>query len=270
MSRRLRLDAELVRRGLARSREHASELIAAGLVSVQGRIAEKPATQITTDQAILISQNAERTWVSRGARKLLSALDEFEPLGLDLHGARVLDAGASTGGFTEVALERGAREVIAVDVGYGQLAWALQSDPRVIVKDRTNIRHLTLDDIGGAVDVVVSDLSFISLTLVMEPLIGLIRADGDMVLMIKPQFEVGKEQLGKNGVVREPDLHIQAVRDVCRAAYVARWGTVALAPSQVPGPAGNVEFFAWFRRDADPASEDMIAEAVAKAPGGTR
>ena len=268
MSRRLRLDAELVRRGLARSREHARELIGAGAVSVQGQIAHKPATAVTTDSAIVVKQSLEKKWVSRGAHKLISALEVFEPLGLSVVGKRALDAGASTGGFTEVLLDRGVSSVIAVDVGYGQLAWSLQTDDRVEVLDRTNIRHLTLEQIGEPVDLIVSDLSFISLTLVMEALTKLCRDDGDIVLMIKPQFEVGKDQVGKSGVVRDRDLHIQAVRQVCDAAYVAKWGTVALAPSMLPGPAGNVEFFCWLRKDAGPISDELVEQAVAAAPGG--
>ena len=151
MPRRLRLDAELVRRGLARSREHAGELIAAGRVSVSGAVARKPATAVTTDVAIVVREDpAGPDYVSRGGHKLAGALAAFEPLGLVVAGRRCLDAGASTGGFTDVLLRHGAREVVAVDVGYGQLAWQLQSDPRVVVHDRTNIRDLTPDMVGGS------------------------------------------------------------------------------------------------------------------------
>lgn len=201
----MRLDAELVRRGLARSRDHAAGLIESGRVLVAGNVASKPATQITTDQPIVVTEGDDPGWASRGAHKLLGALEVFEAQGLTVSGRRALDAGASTGGFTDVLLRREVGEVVAVDVGYGQLVWALQSDPRVHVFDRTNVRSLDAEKIGGPVDLIVSDLSFISLRLVLPALISVCRPDGDMVLMVKPQFEVGRENLGKNGVVRDPD-----------------------------------------------------------------
>jgi len=163
VTRRARVDAELVRRGLARSRQQAAELIGAGRVTIDGMPAAKPATAIAVSAALTVERD-ERTWVSRGAHKLIGALDAF---GLSADGRRCLDAGASTGGFTEVLLDRGAREVVAVDVGYGQLAWSLRNDPRVIVLERTNVRELTADMIGGTVDLVVADLSFISLATVL-------------------------------------------------------------------------------------------------------
>lgn len=266
MSRRVRLDAELVRRGLARSREHAAQLIQAGSVSVAGSTASKAATQVGTDVALVVREDDDPGWASRGAHKLLGALEVFEPLGLSVAGRRALDAGASTGGFTDVLLRRDVREVVAVDVGYGQLVWALQSDPRVQVHDRTNVRTLTPEAIGGPVDLVVSDLSFISLRLVLPALTACCRADGDLVLMVKPQFEVGKDRLGKNGVVRDPHLHAEAVADVCRTADGLGWGTRALAPSPLPGPAGNVEYFCWLRTDAAPVEPDAVARVVADGP----
>lgn len=265
MSRRVRLDAELVRRGLARSREQAAGLIEAGRVKVAGTTASKPATQITTDQPIVVREDADDPgWASRGAHKLLGALGVFEPLGLQVAGRRALDAGASTGGFTDVLLRREIREVVAVDVGYGQLVWSLQSDDRVHVFDRTNIRAIDTELIGGPVDLIVSDLSFISLRLVLPALMSVCRDDGDMVLMVKPQFEVGRENLGKNGVVRDPALHASAVHGVTTAAWAGGWGTRALAPSPLPGPAGNVEYFCWLRTDA-PAPELAAAEAAVAA-----
>lgn len=266
MSRRLRLDAELVRRGLARSRDQASELIAAGKVKVDGMVAHKPATQITTDQAVLVAQNEESRWVSRGAHKLLGALEVFEPLGLSVSEAVVLDAGASTGGFSQVLLERGVSKIHAVDVGYGQLAWSLQQDPRVNQMDRTNVRTLGTEDLGEHVDLVVSDLSFISLTTVLPALSAVAKPTADMVLMIKPQFEVGKELLGKNGVVREPELHIESVRKVTSAAARLGWGTQALAPSPLPGPAGNIEYFCWLKSTAGEPSLESIKAVVAQRP----
>jgi 23S rRNA (cytidine1920-2'-O)/16S rRNA (cytidine1409-2'-O)-methyltransferase len=264
--RRLRLDAELVRRGLARSRDHGAELIATGRVSVNGQRAVKPATAVTTDADLVVRSDPSRPdYVSRGGHKLAGALAAFGEGGLAVAGRRCLDAGASTGGFTDVLLRAGAAEVIAVDVGYGQLAWSLQSDDRVTVHDRTNIRDLTPDLIGGAVDVVVGDLSFISLRLVLDALIGVTRPDGDLVLMVKPQFEVGKERLGKGGVVRDPDLRAEAVTDVAAAAEERGWGAIAVTTSPLPGPAGNVEFFLWLRRGAARVTADEIADEVRRA-----
>jgi 23S rRNA (cytidine1920-2'-O)/16S rRNA (cytidine1409-2'-O)-methyltransferase len=276
MTRRVRLDAELVRRKLARSREHAVTLIDTGQVSVAGQTATKPATQVQTDAAIVVQDTGERRWVSRGAYKLLGALQVFEPLGLTVAGRRCLDAGASTGGFTEVLLDRGAEVVHAVDVGYGQLAWSLQSDARVHILDRTNIRDLQPEDLDGAVDLIVSDLSFISLTVVLPALARLAspREDtagddpGDMVLMIKPQFEVGRGNVGKNGVVRDPALHRDAVHRVCASAYALGWGTRALAPSPLPGPSGNVEYFCWLRADAGAPAPAEAERVVAAGPLG--
>ena len=267
--RRLRLDAELVRRGLARSRDHASELIAAGRVSVNGTRATKPATGVTTDADLVVTGDPDRPeYVSRGGHKLAGALEAFVPRGMQVRGRRCLDAGASTGGFTDVLLRAGAAEVVAVDVGYGQLAWSLQSDPRVRVHDRTNVRALTADMIGGPVDLVVGDLSFISLELVLDALVGVTRADGDLALMVKPQFEVGKERLGKGGVVREPALRADAVRRVVAAAAERGWGAQAVCRSPLPGPSGNVEFFVWFRLGEPRVGDDAIDAVVLGAEGG--
>ena len=202
MARRARVDAELVRRGLARSRQQAAELIGAGRVSIDGMPAAKPATAIAVSAALTVENADERGWVSRGAHKLMGALDGF---GLAVNDRRCLDAGASTGGFTEVLLDRGAREVVAVDVGYGQLAWSLRNDPRVTVMERTNVRELTADAIGGPVDLVVADLSFISLSTVLPALTSCADVDADIVPMVKPQFEVGKDRVGAGGVVVDPN-----------------------------------------------------------------
>lgn len=261
--RRLRLDAELVRRHLARSREHASELIASGRVKVSGAVATKPATGVTTDVAIVVVEGADGPdYVSRGAHKLIGALDAFGALGLGVEGRRCLDAGASTGGFTDVLLRRGAREVVAVDVGYGQLAWRIQQDERVIVHDRTNIRDLALDVIGEPVDLIVGDLSFISLTLVLDALMSVTGPDADMALMVKPQFEVGKDRVGKGGVVRDPGLRAEAVLDVAHAAEARGWGVRAVTTSPLPGPSGNVEFFLWLKRGESQVDDEAITEAV--------
>lgn len=265
-ARRLRLDAELVRRGLARSRDHASELIGAGRVKVSGVIATKAATGVTTDLAILVvGDDTDPGYVSRGGHKLAGALDAFGEL--SVAGRRILDAGASTGGFTDVLLRRGAATVEAVDVGYGQLAWRLQQDPRVHVHDRTNIRDLTPEQIGGQVDLVVGDLSFISLTLVLDALLRCTRPDGDLALMVKPQFEVGRERVGKGGVVRDPALRTEAVEGIAAAAAARGWGARQVTVSPLPGPSGNVEFFLWLRRGPRTVSEADIAAEVRRSAG---
>jgi len=271
--RRLRLDAELVRRGLARSRDHAAELIADGRVSVGGARAMKAATGVTTDVALLVAPDPAipggEDYVSRGGHKLAGALSAFEPQGLVVAGRRCLDAGASTGGFTDVLLRHGAREVVAVDVGYGQLAWRLQQDERVVVRDRTNVRDLDLATVGDPVDLVVGDLSFISLTLVLDALVGVTARDGDLVLMVKPQFEVGRSRVGKGGVVRDPELRAEAVTTVADAAAARGWGARAMTVSPLPGPSGNVEFFLWLRRGPSAVGPEAIDAAVAAAPTGT-
>jgi 23S rRNA (cytidine1920-2'-O)/16S rRNA (cytidine1409-2'-O)-methyltransferase len=269
--RRLRLDAELVRRGLARSREHAAELIADGRVSVAGATATKPATAVTTDAALVVTADPAipggEEYVSRGGHKLAGALAAFRPE-LVVDGRRCLDAGASTGGFTDVLLRNGAREVVAVDVGYGQLAWRLRQDPRVSVHDRTNIRELRAEQVGGAVDVVVADLSFISLVLVLDALAGVTRDDGDLVLMVKPQFEVGRERVGKGGVVRDPALRAEAVRAVAEAGAERGWGARGVTVSPLPGPSGNVEFFLWLRRGPTTVGHDLIDATVSAGLAG--
>ena len=261
--RRLRLDAELVRRGLARSREHASELIADRRVKVAGVIATKPATGVTTDVALVVVDDPGRPdYVSRGGHKLAGALAAFGPLGLRVADRRCLDAGASTGGFTDVLLRNEAAEVVAVDVGYGLLAWSISQDPRVAVHDPTNIRDLTPELVHGPVDVVVGDLSFISLELVLDALIGVTAPDGDLVLMVKPQFEVGKGKVGKGGVVRDLDLRAQAVTAVAGAAAQRGWGARAVTTSPLPGPSGNVEYFLWCRRGPAEIGETQVVDEV--------
>ena len=260
MARRTRLDAELVRRGLARSREQAAELIAAGRVEVRGTAAAKPAAMVDPADPVRVRDDGSPTYVSRGGHKLAGALAGF---GLTVTGRRCLDAGASTGGFTDVLLRAGAAEVVAVDVGYGQLAWSLRTDPRVRVLDRCNVRTLTADAIGGPADLVVADLSFISLRLVLPALAGCLTPDGDLVPMVKPQFEVGRERVGAGGVVREPELRAQAVREVAAAAAGLGFGVAGVERSPLPGPSGNVEFFLWLRRDAGALDEEALRSIVA-------
>jgi 23S rRNA (cytidine1920-2'-O)/16S rRNA (cytidine1409-2'-O)-methyltransferase len=259
MPRRARLDAELVRRGLARSRQQAAELIAAGRVLVNGVAASKPATGVSNDAPLLLRGAPGPEWASRGALKLLGALDGFEPAGLSVAGRRCLDAGASTGGFTDVLLHRRAAEVIAVDVGYGQLLWRLRIDERVRVLDRTNVRSLTPEAIGGPVGLAVADLSFISLRTVLPALLACTEPDGDLVPMVKPQFEVGRGRLGSGGVVREPELRLAALRQVASCAGVLGWTVRGAVASPAPGPAGNVEYFLWLRRSSGAAEADRVA-----------
>jgi 23S rRNA (cytidine1920-2'-O)/16S rRNA (cytidine1409-2'-O)-methyltransferase len=204
-------------------------------------------------------------YVSRGGHKLAGALAAFAPLGLTVTGRRCLDAGASTGGFTDVLLRNGAAQVVAVDVGYGQLAWALRADPRVEVHDRTNVRALTPEQIGGTVQLTVADLSFISLRLVLEALASCTAPDGDLLPMVKPQFEVGKGRVGDGGVVRDPMLRAEAVLDVARYARGLGLGVAGVTPSPLPGPSGNVEFFLWLRAGAAGVDEDEVRTIVAGA-----
>ncbi len=248
MARRARVDAELVRRGLARSRQQAAELIDAGKVRIDGMPAVKPATAVAVTAALTVAGEGERTWVSRGAHKLIGALDAF---GIPVVGRRCLDAGASTGGFTEVLLDRGAAEVVAADVGYGQLAWSLRSDPRVMAVERTNVRDLSPGAIGGRVDLLVADLSFISLATVLPALAGCAWSHADIVPMVKPQFEVGRGQVGAGGVVRDPRLRADSVLAVARRAGELGWQTVDVTASPLPGPSGNVEYFLWLRAQTD-------------------
>ncbi|HEX8631538.1 MAG TPA: TlyA family RNA methyltransferase [Catenuloplanes sp.] len=269
MARRTRLDVELVRRNLARSREQAAELVAAGRVQVRGTVARKVAAMVDpADPLLVLGEDPGSAYVSRGGHKLVGALEAFVPRGLSVSGRRCLDAGASTGGFTDVLLRGGVAEVVAVDVGYGQLAWSLRSDPRVRVVDRTNVRTLTVETIGGPVDLTVADLSFISLRLVLPALTDCTRPDGDLVLMVKPQFEVGRERVGSGGVVRDAALRADAVLGVCAAAAGLGLGVAGVVASPLPGPSGNVEFFVWFRRDAPPADAPLVRSVVADGPSG--
>jgi 23S rRNA (cytidine1920-2'-O)/16S rRNA (cytidine1409-2'-O)-methyltransferase len=257
MARRSRVDAELVRRGLARSRQQAAALIGAGKVRIDGMPAVKPATAVASTAALTVAADDERGWVSRGAHKLIGALDTFD---IPVAGRRCLDAGASTGGFTEVLLDHGAAQVVAADVGYGQLAWSLRSDPRVVVVERTNARHLSPEAIGGPVDLVVADLSFISLTTVLPALIGCACPGADIVPMVKPQFEVGKGQVGAGGVVHDDNLRAEAVLSVARHAGQLGWHTVGVTASPLPGPSGNVEYFLWLRAETDRGLKDEVLE----------
>ncbi len=291
---RARLDAELVRRGLARSRQQAGELVAAGRVTVAGQRAAKAATQVRRDAPISIADTGQPGYVSRGGHKLAGALAAFgpgglgeavfpqggsggmgppgregdsrAPAGLVVAGRACLDAGASTGGFTDVLLRAGAAHVVAADVGYGQLAWSLRTDPRVTVLDRVNVR--TLDQVDPVPGLVVADLSFISLTLVLPALVACAAPDADFVLLVKPQFEVGKGRVGAGGVVRDSTDRSAAVRRVTGAAGQLGLGVLGVTASPLPGPAGNVEYFVWLRRGAPPLDDGQLERAIAEGPGG--
>lgn len=258
-----RLDAELVRRGLARSREAAADLIESRSVLVTGIPATKPATQVDAQTSITL-QGERDDFVSRGGHKLAGALEAFPKI--EIKGKRALDAGASTGGFTDVLLKSGAKEVIAVDVGYGQLAWEIRNDERVKVLDRTNVRHLTIEQVGEPVDIVVADLSFISLTLVLPALVAVSKTNTDYLVMVKPQFEVGREKLGAGGVVRDSALRKSAVQEVADVAYDMGLGCEGVVASSLPGPSGNVEYFLWLKKGAKELLESDLDSAIALGP----
>jgi 23S rRNA (cytidine1920-2'-O)/16S rRNA (cytidine1409-2'-O)-methyltransferase len=264
MGTRRRLDAELVRRGLARSREQAAGLVTARRVLVAGQAAATPATQVDPGDPITVTEPAGPEYASRGGWKLAGALAAFS--GLRVAGRRCLDAGASTGGFTDVLLRNGAAHVVAVDVGYGQLAWALRTDDRVTVLDRVNVRQLSPEQVAPAPELVTADLSFISLSLVLPALARCAAPDADFVLLVKPQFEVGKDRVGPGGVVRDPGLRREAVAAVATAGAELGLGVAGVVASPLPGPAGNVEYFLWLRQGAPGLRADELDRAVAEGP----
>ncbi|MEW6901960.1 TlyA family RNA methyltransferase [Trueperella pyogenes] len=273
MAKLIRVDAELVRRHLARSRQDAADLIHSGRVLLDGMVVTKPARQMDPAQALVVAEGERDDYVSRGAHKLIGALEylgESAPL---IDGVRALDAGASTGGFTDVLLRRGAKEVLAVDVGYGQLAWRLREDPRVVVMERTNVRTLSPEAVAPAPELVVGDLSFISLTLVIPALARCASDSADFLLMVKPQFEIGKGRLGAGGVVRDPVQHVETVTQVAVAGREAGLAICAVAPSPLPGPAGNVEYFLHMKAggiDLGDSLDTAIESAVASGPAGSQ
>src|SRR6266581_737333 len=243
MPKKLRLDQLLVGRGFFPSREQARRAILAGNVSVGTRIAAKP-SELLDDQTAIAVKPA-RKYVGRGALKLESALERF---GIDVHGKTGLDIGASTGGFTDCMLQRGAEKVYAVDVGYGQLDWKLRNDARVIVLEKINARFLTPDQVQELVDICVIDVSFISLTLILPNAVALLKPDGVILALIKPQFELQRSEVGKGGIVRDPRLH-QKTQDKI-VAFVNNLGHVVagIAPAAIKGADGNQEFFACIRK----------------------
>lgn len=252
---------EMVRRGLAASRSEARDAIDAGRVRVAGGVASKASSLVAPDEAVTLEGEA-RPYVSRGGEKLAAALDAF---GVDPAGRRALDAGTGTGGFTDVLLRRGASHVIAVDVGYGQFAWSLRNDPRVTLLERRNVRDLRPEDLEEPADLTVADLSFISLTKVLPVLVGVSADAADLVLLVKPQFEAGRADVGSGGVVRDPSVWARAIRQVADAARAAGAGPLGVIPSPIRGPKGNVEFLLHARK-GDAGGEIDPEAAVREAP----
>lgn len=238
------MDILLVERGLAESRAQAQRLIRAGLVRVAGRVGDKPGTQVAVGSDIVVQ--ARPRFVGRGGEKLEAALARFD---LDVVGAVVADVGASTGGFTDCLLQRGASRVYAIDVGYGQLDWRLRNDPRVVVMERTNARHL--ESLPELMDLVTADVSFISLGLILPAAVRWLRQGGQVVALVKPQFEAGRREVGKGGVVRDPKVHWAVLERVVETATGLGLGLRGLMTSPLRGPAGNVEFLGWWKLGAE-------------------
>ena len=267
MAETARADVALAARGLARSRTEGAALIRAGQVLLDGRPVRRPSDRVAADATLRLRDPGPR-YVSRAAHKLVSALEAFPDVGVA--GRRALDAGASTGGFTQVLLERGAERVAAVDVGHDQLAPTVRADPRVLVREGLNVRDLTAEDIDGPVDLVVSDLSFISLRLVLAPLAGVCRPGAELLLMVKPQFEVGRRALPRTGVVTDPDARRDAVVGVAAAALGAGLAPRGLARSGLAGQDGNAEFFLRLRRPDATAADDPAGGTSPAPPAGER
>jgi 23S rRNA (cytidine1920-2'-O)/16S rRNA (cytidine1409-2'-O)-methyltransferase len=258
---RQRADITLVERGLYPSRERARAAILAGDVRIAGEPVRKAGEMVDPDAPFEVAESPR--YVSRGGHKLEGALETFD---LDVRGARALDVGASTGGFTDCLLQHGAQSVSALDVGYGQLAWRLRQDERVEVLERTNIRSIEPGVLGDPFDVIVVDVSFISLGKVLPQIVPLLAEDGDLVALVKPQFEAGKGRVGKKGVVRDPSIHEEVLRaavdSACGHGLVVR----GLTWSPLRGPEGNIEFWLWAARGGDPSTADP-ADVVAGAHG---
>jgi 23S rRNA (cytidine1920-2'-O)/16S rRNA (cytidine1409-2'-O)-methyltransferase len=257
-----RLDLLLVERGLAESREQARRLIMAGEVLVDEQVSDKPGRTVSLASALRV--RTPLPYVSRGGQKLEAALKDFA---VNVAGKVAVDVGASTGGFTDCLLQHGASRVYAIDVGYGQLAWKLRSDPRVVVLERTNIRHLSQLPEAVLADLAVIDASFISLALVLPPSLNLLTVQGEIIALIKPQFEAGQEDVGKGGVVRDAKVHQRVLQETLDLASTLGLTVAGLIASPLLGPAGNVEFLVWLRREGDlaPNLEPMIAAALEQA-----
>ena len=249
-----RLDVLLVERGLAKSRESAKAVIMSGNVLVDGNRAEKPGMQVIQDVPVEVRCGME--YVSRGGLKLEKALNNF---GISVKDKVCIDCGASTGGFTDCLLKNGARMVYAVDVGYGQLAWSIRSDKRVETMERTNIRYVTGDMFEFKPELAVIDVSFISLALVLPVVSGLLTINGETVCLIKPQFEAGREKVGKNGVVRDTETHVDVLKKFVQNAGDSGFHMRGLTYSPIKGPKGNVEYLAWLSRQGEDERIDIDA-----------
>lgn len=247
MKEKKRLDVLLFEKGLAESRQKAQTLVMSGLVFVDGKRETKSGAQMTADAVIEVKESGPG-FVSRGGLKLQKALDVF---GVDPNGMVALDSGASTGGFTDCLLKRGASKVYAVDVGYGQLDWKLRQDPRVVCMERTNLRYVTRQEIPEPVDIATLDLSFISLRLVLPAVRELLGEKGQVCCLIKPQFEAGREKVGKKGVVRDPEIHMEVLEHFLEDAKACGFSVHALSFSPVRGPEGNIEFLGHLVLEAD-------------------
>ncbi len=258
-----RLDVLLVKRSLVETRERAKTTLMAGLVLVDGQKVDKAGTMVKADAELRILGDA-LPYVSRGGLKLEKAMETF---GISLDGKVAADIGASTGGFTDCALQRGASKVFAIDVGYGQLAWKLRSDPRVVNMERTNIRYVRPEDIGELLDFASIDVAFISLTKVLEPVKALLKDTGEIAALIKPQFEAGRGNVGKKGVVRDPEIHREVIRTVLAHSREIGLVPLGLTFSPIKGPEGNIEYLAHFAASGDrsAAVEETVDGIVAEA-----
>ena len=251
MSKKIRLDVLVTERGLCESRQKAQATIMAGLVFVDGQRSDKPGTPVAEDAHVEVRGHALR-YVSRGGLKLEKAMQTFP---ITLEGKVCADIGASTGGFTDCMLQNGAAKVYAVDVGYGQLAWSLRNDPRVISMERTNVRYITSDQIPEPLDLAVMDLSFISVKLILPAVCPLLKDDAAVVCLIKPQFEAGREEVGKKGVVRDPKVHLEVLESFLDFVPGAGFTVMGLDYSPIKGPEGNIEYLGYLRKGAHPAPE---------------
>jgi 23S rRNA (cytidine1920-2'-O)/16S rRNA (cytidine1409-2'-O)-methyltransferase len=248
-----RLDLILVAKGLAQSRQRAQAMIMAGKVLVNDRPVDKPGFYVSPHDSVEL-KGADIPYVSRGGLKLEAALQELQ---LDVTGSLCIDVGASTGGFTDCLLQHGAERVYAVDVGYGQLAWKLRQDPRVIVIERTNVRHMAHDTIPTPVDLVTIDVAFISLKIVVPVVVKFLKPDGSILALIKPQFEVGKNQVGKGGVVRKPELHQEVIKNLSDFFSSIKLTPQSVYASPLLGPKGNREFFIFLKKSR--FTDDFLA-----------
>ena len=265
MSKKVRLDVLLVERGLLDSRQKAQANIMAGLVFVNGQRVDKPGTAVAEDAPVEVRGHA-LPYVSRGGLKLEKAMTHF---GITLEGKVCMDIGASTGGFTDCMLQNGAVKVYAVDVGYGQFAWKLRQDERVVCMEKTNIRYVKPEDIADRLDFASVDVSFISLTKVLEPARELLNDNGEMVCLIKPQFEAGREKVGKKGVVRDKAVHEEVIHKVIDYAVEIGFHILNLEYSPIKGPEGNIEYLVYIRKEAEGSREESVdVHAVVEAAHG--